>query len=420
MKILLLGSGGREHALALSMSQNKNVEIFANPGNPGIFEVSEFADIEIKNHENVLEYCETNNIDLVVIGPEQPLAEGLSDTLRNGNINVFGPISAAAKLESSKSFAKEFMKKMNIPTSAYATFTKAEESKAHDYINNNKLPLVLKADGLAAGKGVIIAETYIDAHTALEEMFKGLFNDAGNTVVIEEFMYGEEASVFAICDGKDFVTLAPSQDHKRVADGDKGKNTGGMGAYAPAKIVTTDILEKVNELIIKPVLKGMADNGTPFIGCLYCGLMISENDVKVVEFNVRFGDPETQSVLSIFEGDLASLFLSAAEGKIDKSFVSSIAKGTACNVVLASDGYPDSYKKGFEISGIKEAENLGVKVYHAGTKLEKSKLITSGGRVLAVNGTGETLEEAIENAYKGVDLIKFENKYFRTDIGKKA
>jgi len=420
MNILLLGSGGREHSLALTLCNNKDVVLFASPGNVGISQVAKIVKLDLNSHLNIIDFCKKNDINLVVVGPEQPLANGIGDSLRSENINVFGPDKIPSKLESSKGFAKEFMIENNIPTAEYAKFTQKEEAKAHEYINLCKLPLVLKADGLAAGKGVIIAETHLVAHTALENMFQGLFSDAGNTVVIEEFMYGEEASIFAICDGKDFITLAPSQDHKRVADGDKGKNTGGMGAYAPAPLVNAAILEIIKSKIIQPTLDGMMKRGTPFIGCLYCGLMIKEGEVRVVEFNVRFGDPETQSVLSIFDGDLASLFLSASKGKIDKSFVNNIATATACNVVLASEGYPDSYEKGFEISGINEANKTGVSVFHAGTKEDGEKIITNGGRVLAVNGIGENLSEAIENAYKGVNMISFENKYYRTDIGKRG
>lgn len=422
LNILLIGSGGREHALAVALERSRScAKLYANPGNPGIFKISEYADIEIDDHESVVNFCENNKIDLVVIGPEQPLAVGLSDSLRNEGINVFGPSLNAAQLESSKGFAKDFMDKYDIPTAAYARFTKEDENKAHDYINTQKLPVVIKADGLAAGKGVVIAESYIDAHSTLDEMFDGRFGNASSNVVIEEFMDGAEASVFAVCDGKDFVTLASSQDHKRAYDGDKGPNTGGMGAYSPATIVTDEILKKVHEDVIDPTLKGMKELGMPFIGCLYCGLMIKNDSVKVVEFNVRFGDPETQAVLSIFEGDLAKLFWSAATGSIDKSSVVSVSNGYACNVVIASQGYPNSYEKGFVITGIEDAEEEGALVYHAGTKSDDGMIVTNGGRVLGVTGVSETdIETAVINAYDGVNQIQFENKFYRKDIAFRA
>lgn len=422
LNILLIGSGGREHALAIALKKSKSCsELYANPGNPGILEISKFADVNISDHDSISSFCKEKNLDLVVIGPEQPLADGLTNHLTKNGIKVFGPSSEAAMLESSKGFAKKFMKEHNIPTASYECFEKANESKAHDYINTQKMPLVIKADGLAAGKGVVIAESYIDAHSTLDEMFDGRFGDASVSLVIEEFMDGEEASVFAVCDGEDFVTLAPSQDHKRAYDGDNGPNTGGMGAYAPAQIVTEDILSKVNSQIIEPVLKGMKEKGTPFIGCLYCGLMIKDNTVKVVEFNVRFGDPETQSVLSIFEGDLAKLFWSCADGNIDKSSVISVSNGFSCNVVLASQGYPDSYEKGFVITGLDEAEKEGAIVYHAGTKTDDGMIATNGGRVLGVTGVSEVdIESAVISAYDGVNQIQFENKFYRKDIAFRA
>jgi len=421
INILIIGSGGREHAISKALSNSRSSDVlFAFPGNPGILEIATFADIDLSAPHTIIDFCKEMNIGLVVIGPEQPLSDGLVDKLKAEGINCFGPNKYAAQLESSKSFAKDFMKKYDIPTAKYANFSKNNETLAHDYINSVKLPIVLKADGLAGGKGVVIPETYLDAHSLLDEMFTGKFGNAGDKVVIEEYLEGEEASIFAICDGNDFITLAPAQDHKRAYDDDKGPNTGGMGAYAPADIVTDEILEIIKNQVIIPVLEGMKKEGNPFIGCLYCGLMIKGNEVKVIEFNVRFGDPETQCVLSIFEGDLAKLFYSASLSKIDKSAVRNIAKSYSCNVVLASKGYPTTYENGFEITGIEKAQNSDTTVYQAGTKIKAGKLVSNGGRVLGVTAQGETLQDAINKAYEGVDQICFDNIFYRKDIGKKG
>lgn len=421
MKVLLIGSGGREHALATALSESKSLEkLYVCPGNPGILKMASHADVNITDHHQVIEFCKSKSIDLVVVGPEQPLADGLADSLTETGINVFGPSKNAAMLEASKVFAKDFMIRYNIPTANYRQFHKFTEDEAHLFIDALEAPVVLKADGLAGGKGVIIAETHTEAHNALDNMFDGLFDSAGETVVIEEFMSGEEASVLAVCDGTDFITLASAQDHKRIYDDDKGPNTGGMGAYSPAPIVTDEILNITVEKIIKPTLKGMADEHHPFIGCLYVGLMINGNDVKVVEFNVRFGDPETEAVLPLFKGDFAELLLSAAKGKLDKSKVETVCSGYSCSVILASEGYPGSFDKGNEITGIEKAEADGAIVFQAGTALKDGKLVNNGGRVIAVTGKGDDLKSAIDNAYKYVNHIKYENKFYRTDIGKKG
>ena len=421
MNILLIGSGGREHAIAAILRKSPTVnKLFSAPGNPGILEISQFANINLSKYNEILDFCKLEEIDLVVIGPEQPLAEGLSDYLRNENILVFGPSQKAALLESSKSFAKEFMKSNNIPTANFETFNSNQKIEALEYLKAQNLPIVIKADGLAAGKGVIIANTLEEANSAINEMFDGIFGDSGKTLVIEEFMEGDEASIFAICDGKDFVCLAPAQDHKRIFEGDLGKNTGGMGSYAPAPLVNDAVLNKVKETIIQPVLNGMNAIGSTFIGCLFVGLMIKDDNPKVVEFNVRFGDPETQSVLSIFEGDLAQLFKSAAEGNIDKSaFIESTNK-FACCVVAASNGYPDEFQKGYEISGLNEIDSNSAIVFQAGTKLVENKLVSNGGRVLSVVGLSDTLKNAVDIAYQEINKIKFENIYFRKDIAYKA
>ncbi len=421
MNILLIGGGGREHALARALADSDSCDkLFAAPGNPGIFRHALPADIDANSSADILQFCKLYAIDLVVVGPEDPLANGLADVLRESGINVFGPSQKAALLESSKDFAKVLMDREDIPTANYRTFDFRSAQKAHEYIDNMTEPMVLKADGLAAGKGVVVCENREHAHLTLDSMFEGQFGESGKKIVIEEFLEGEEASILAICDGHDFVTLAPSQDHKRALDGDVGPNTGGMGAYAPAPVCTDDVVESTSRNIIRPIIKAMADNEMPFIGCLYAGLMIKGGEPSVVEFNVRFGDPETQAVLSVFDGDLARLLHSAAIGKLDTSAIRNKANGYACCVVLASEGYPGNYEKGHEISGIEAAEESGAIVYHAGTKLDDSRIVSSGGRVLGVTGLGETLRESIDAAYGAVDMIKFKNKFNRRDIGAKG
>jgi len=422
MNVLLIGSGGREHALALEISKSQVLSnLYTLPGNPGINQIAEPLDITLDNFYLISDKCKVLEIDLVVIGPEQPLADGLSDFLRSQGLYVFGPSKAAAMLESSKGFAKEFMKEYNIPTASYRIFDSNSETELIQYLKDAKYPAVIKADGLAAGKGVVIVHEESSAKDVCKDMFSGKFSKAGSSIVIEEFLEGEEASILAITDGSDFITLAPSQDHKRIYDGDLGPNTGGMGAYAPAPLVNENILQKCKDRIISPVLRGMAENGTPFVGCLYAGIMVDkQGDPYVVEFNVRFGDPETQAVLPVFEGDLLRLMFSAAKGKLDKSTVSRIDAGFACSVILASLGYPENYDKGFKISGIDAAKQAGAIVYHAGTIAKDSEYFTNGGRVLAVTAVENTLKDAIAKAYSAVDKIHFENICFRKDIGHRA
>lgn len=421
MNILLLGSGGREHALAKALAGSASTStLYCAPGNPGISAFATQVQCNIANHESVVQFCVENAIDLVVVGPEAPLADGLVNTLQDANIPAFGPTRDAAQLESSKGFAKEFMQRHAIPTARFRAFSVQDAVAALEYVNEHPLPVVLKADGLAAGKGVVIATEREEALSALDEMFGGRFGDAGSSVVVEEFMHGEEASIFAVCDGTAFVTLAPSQDHKRACDNDEGENTGGMGAYAPAAVVTDEILEKVCTRIIQPVVDGMKTEGKPFVGCLYVGLMIDNGEPKVVEFNARFGDPETQAVLAVFRGDFAALLYSAAIGKLEGGCIENIAEGFACNVVLASQGYPGSYEKGHAITGIDAAEECGAAVFHAGTTDDDGVLVTSGGRVLGVCASGTTLHEAIGRAYTAVEHIQFKGKMYRTDIGKKG
>jgi phosphoribosylamine--glycine ligase len=427
MNILLIGSGGREHALAWKLRQSPSCgRLFALPGNPGIFESAE-PTLLLPGFENNPDtnaaFCRENSVELVVIGPEQPLADGLADELRQRGLAVFGPSRGAAQLEWSKGFAKEFMQRWNIPTAAFGRFQDNEADEAVSFArklaaDNGKV--VIKADGLAAGKGVIIAESVEEAAAAIHEIFGGMFGVAGASVVVEEFMEGEEASVFAICDGIRFITLAAAQDHKRIGEGDTGKNTGGMGAYCPAPLVTPALMQRVRKEIIEPTLAGMNAEGTPFIGCLFVGLMIADGNPRVVEFNSRFGDPETQALMTVLEGDVVRLFHSAAVGNLDESAVTNVQNGFACNVVLASGGYPDSYRKGLPISGIETAESLGIKVFHAGTALQNGALVTAGGRVLGVCAAGESLQEAVNLAYRAVSEVNFEGKTFRRDIAARA
>lgn len=420
MNIVLLGSGGREHAIAKKLRENSAVRLYAVPGNPGISRFAELVPLSLNNHAEIIEYCLQNSIDLVVVGPEAPLAAGLADALRQSGITVFGPSRAAARLESSKAFAKKFMARHQIPTARYRQFQDTELEQAQEYIRAHPLPVVIKADGLAAGKGVIIAQTTNEALQTVEKMFAGKFGEAGATIVIEEFLPGEEASVFGICDGERFVALAPAQDHKRIGEGDTGENTGGMGAYAPAPLVTPQIMAQVEQTIIAPVLRGMNDEGTPFVGCLFVGLMIFQGQANVVEFNVRFGDPETQAVLTVLRADLAGLLYSAARGALQPECITSTNDGAACCVVLASEGYPGDYTSNKPITGIEQAEQQGITVFHAGTTLKEQAVLTAGGRVLGVTGKGVTLAEAIEQAYQGVECIFYEGKTYRRDIGKKG
>ena len=378
--------------------------------------------LSLNDSATITAFCHHNAIDLVIVGPEAPLVKGLADDLRKHGIAVFGPSAKAARIESSKGFSKDLMKKYGIPTAGYERFTQEQSHEAHAYVNDRALPIVIKADGLASGKGVIIAETHHEAHEAIDEIFSGLFADAGSSIVIEDFLKGEEASVFAITDGNSAVLLAPAQDHKRAKDGDLGKNTGGMGAYAPAPLVTDSILQRVHNEIVDPMLKAMREEGFPFVGCLFVGLMIDNGRPSVVEFNCRFGDPETQAVLSVFRGDLAKLLNSSAIGQLDASAMESRSQGFACNVVMASGGYPDAYETGHPIIGLDAAALLpNMRIFHAGTRaLADGTIVTAGGRVLGICGMGDTLSEAMSNAYAGTTEIHYPHRYYRTDIGKKG
>ena len=425
MKILVLGGGGREHALIWKLKQSPMVDaLHCAPGNAGIATLATCADLRLSDFDAVVKYVRRHAIDLTIVGPEQPLSEGIVDHFQKEGLNIFGPTKAAARLESSKGFAKEFMRKYRIPTAEFKIFTSSMYQEAHEHILRARYPLVLKADGLAAGKGVVIAESFAQANETLDAIFKQRsFGSAGDTIVMEEYMQGVEASVFALTDGKNFATLAPAQDHKRIFDGDQGKNTGGMGAYAPTRFVPPEILSQVKLRIIKPTLEGMANEGTPFSGCLYVGVMLTSEGPKVVEFNCRFGDPEAQVVLPLIEDDLALVMLSIAEGKMTSHRIK-LHDACAVCVVMASNGYPDTYKTGKVIAGLDAlpAEDQGVVVFHAGTKKDGNSIVSAGGRVLGVTAIGEAndLHQTIITAYNAVSSIRFDGAYYRTDIGKKG
>ena len=419
MNILILGSGGREHALLWKLAQSPEAtKLYAVPGNPGMAELAECVAGSIEDNAAVVKFAQEKKIDLVVVGPEVPLMNGVVDALRAAGIKAFGPTKAAAELEGSKSFSKDIMKKYGIPTAKYEVFTDADAARA--YIEKEGAPIVIKADGLAAGKGVIVAETKEQALDAVHEILDdAAFGKAGSRVVIEEFMEGEEASLLAFTDGKTIRPMVSSQDHKRAYDGDKGPNTGGMGSYAPAPVMTKDMVEQATEKILKPMIAAMAKEGRPYQGCLYAGLMITEEGPKVVEFNARFGDPETQVVLPLLKGDLVKIMQACVDGTLDTAAVD-WEDGAAVCVVMASGGYPKSYKKGYAIDGLKKAESLGTFVFHAGTAKKDGKVVTSGGRVLGVTARGGGIKEATEKAYKGVEAIRFTDEFHRKDIAHRA
>ncbi|RJP61850.1 MAG: phosphoribosylamine--glycine ligase [Ignavibacteriales bacterium] len=422
MNVLLVGSGGREHALAIKLSQSPLLEkLYIAPGNPGTEKLG--INLSIKTNDDIVNFCISDKIDLVVVGPEVPLVEGIADKLRAHNIPVFGPNADAAMIEGDKSFSKWLMEKYNIPTAGYKAFSKDEYDSSINYLKTHSYPVVIKASGLAAGKGVSICNTFEEAKHIIEDNFNNLiFGHASEKVVVEEFMNGEEASVFAITDGENFVCLPAAQDHKRIGDNDTGKNTGGMGAYAPAPIVTDSLLKKVEYKIIKPTLKGLASEGKKFVGCLYCGLMIENGEPKVVEFNCRFGDPETQVVLPLLEGDFLKLLYSAANGNLDRDAVKFINGSSVC-VVAASKGYPDKFEKGFEITGLNNFDNDSeIIIYHSGTKSDGNKILSNGGRVLGVTSVikENNLKLCKQKAYEAINNIFFENIYYRRDIADKG
>lgn len=422
MRILLIGGGGREHALAWKLVQSPKVEkLYAAPGNPGmaLLPNCECINLNVDDLEGVADYAEEKSIDLTVVGPEAPLVAGLADVFKRRGLPVFGPSKAAAQLEGSKAFSKELMAKYNIPTAFFKICEDIETAKA--YVEEKGAPIVVKADGLAAGKGVVVAMTKAEALEAIDEMMGDhKFGAAGARLVLEEYMEGEEASLLAFTDGKTVVPMIAAQDHKRVFDGDEGPNTGGMGTYAPAPVMTDILRLKATELILKPVVAAMAKEGMPYQGCLYAGLMIKGDSVKVVEFNCRFGDPETQVVLPLLDGDLAEIMLACATGTLDKAEVAWHDKAAVC-VVMASGGYPESYEKGKEITGLAAAEeDKDVVVFHAGTKAAEGKIVTSGGRVLGVTAVDSSIKAARDRSYSAVEKISFEKNFYRKDIAWRA
>lgn len=423
MRILLIGSGGREHALAKSLADSPNVTtVFAAPGNPGTAQVGVNVDIDSTDLDALAEFAVEESIDVTVVGPEKPLVHGIVDRFEEEGLAVVGPSKAAARLEGSKAFADQFMARHEIPTASFRVFEAHEYDEASAYLDEVGAPIVVKADGLAGGKGAFVCSTLDEAHDALDQIVRDrAFGEAGEQVVIEEMMRGEEASVFALTDGSHYVLLMPSQDHKPIGEGGKGPNTGGMGAFAPAPIVDGAMLRRVCREIIEPTLQGMREEGTPYAGVLYCGLMITEDGPKVVEYNCRLGDPEAQVVLPLLESDLAEVFRKLLDGELRDVSIRASSGAAAC-VVLASDGYPIEYDTGFEIAGIDEAEKKeNVSVIHAGTSYrEDGTLVTDGGRVLGVTALDSDLPAALDRAYEGVECIQFEGKTFRRDIGEKG
>ena len=416
MNILVIGSGGREHALYWKLSESPQTEqIYAIPGNPGM---GASVAIALDDHAAILRFVKEHEIGLVVVGPEVPLMNGLVDELEAAGIRAFGPRANAAEIEGSKSFAKDLMKKYGIPTARYEVFTAAEPARA--YIRQEGAPIVVKADGLAAGKGVIVAMTEQEALDAVDAIMEDhSFGDAGARVVIEEFMEGEEASLLAFTDGTTIRPMISAQDHKRAYDGDRGPNTGGMGTYAPAPVMTPEMTERAVEEILKPTIAAMAKEGRVYRGCLYLGLMVTADGPKVVEFNARFGDPETQVVLPLLDSDLVAIMCACADGTLADVPIH-WKDGAAVCVVLASGGYPGHYEKGQEIHGLADAEAMGALVFHAGTAMKDGKLVTNGGRVLGVVGRGADISSAVDAAYAAATKISFKDAYYRKDIAHRA
>ncbi|MCO5731095.1 phosphoribosylamine--glycine ligase [Rhizobium sp. SSA_523] len=417
MKVLLIGSGGREHALAWKLAQSPLLtRLYAAPGNPGIGQAAELVQLAVEDHAAVLAFCREMAIDLVVIGPEAPLVAGLADDLRAGGFAVFGPSRAAAQLEGSKGFTKDICARYNIPTGAYRRFTAAEPAKA--YIRDEGAPIVVKADGLAAGKGVTVAMTVDEALAAVDDCFAGAFGEAGAEVVVEAYLDGEEASFFCLSDGKTALALATAQDHKRVGDGDTGPNTGGMGAYSPAPVMTPDLVERTMREIIEPTISGMAESGHPFTGVFFAGLMITQKGPELIEYNVRFGDPETQVLMMRLKSDLLPILHAAATQRLDQ-VSAEWHDATALTVVMASRGYPGAYRKDTPIAALPDTQE-GEMVFHAGTARKDGQLVATGGRVLNLTAMGETVAEAKARAYALVDGVDWENGFCRRDIGWRA
>jgi phosphoribosylamine--glycine ligase len=420
MKVLVIGSGGREHALVWKIAQSSLVDkVFCAPGNAGIGQLAECVPIKVDDLDGLLAFARQAQIGLTVVGPELPLTLGIVDRFRAAGLTIFGADGKAAQIEGSKSFSKDLMAKYGVPTAAYGTFTECDPAIA--FIRRNGAPIVVKADGLAAGKGVIVAQTEEEAVAAVESILcEGAFGSAGAKVVVEEFLDGEEASFLAFTDGTNIVPLASSQDHKAAFDGDSGPNTGGMGAYSPAPVVTAQIHDKIIEQVLKPTIAGMAAEGCTYSSILYAGLMIKNGEIKVLEYNARFGDPETQPLLVRLKSDIVPVLLACARGDLSGIELEWHDKAAVC-VVMASGGYPGSYEKGRVIEGLEEAAQIeDLCVFHAGTARDGNRIVTAGGRVLGVTGLGATVAEAIERAYQGVKAITWPDVHYRSDIGRKA
>ena len=419
MKLLVIGSGGREHALAWKLAQSPRVQkVFVAPGNGGTATESGLENVGLSSFPELISFAKKEQVHLTVVGPEAPLAAGIVDAFREARLKIFGPVRAAAQLEASKDFAKQFMARHGLPTARHATFTRAAEAKA--YVDQQGAPIVVKADGLAAGKGVVVATTAAEAKAAIDLMLvQNRLGDAGARVVIEEYLEGEEASFIVMADGAHALPLATSQDHKRLKDGDQGPNTGGMGAYSPAPVVTPQLHARVMREIIQPALAGMAKDGTPYTGFLYAGLMIDKaGNPRTLEFNCRLGDPETQPIMLRLKSDLVALIEHALEGRLDRA-AADWDRRTALGVVLAAAGYPDDPRKGDAIGGLPKGTD-DCRVFHAGTKIDGGKLVTSGGRVLCVTALGDSLKVARTRAYAAVDAIRFDGMQYRKDIGHRA
>ena len=422
MNVLLIGSGGREHALAWAIAKSPICgELYIAPGNPGTAQCGTNVSLNVQDFEAVVDFIETHQVSLTVVGPEQPLVEGISDFLTKRDHAVFGPSKAAARLEGSKQFAKDFMARHQIPTAAYQVFTQEQFQDAASYITDqNTYPVVLKADGLAGGKGVLIPETEQEAMAALQELAEGDLKEDSQTLVIEEFMHGEEASIFAICDGHGFEIIGTAQDHKRQLDGDKGPNTGGMGAYSPSPLMTDEMIAQVREQIIEPTILGMKEVGSPYTGFLYVGLMLTQEGPKVVEYNCRFGDPECQVIIPRLQSDVLQHMYQSTQGSLGEELIA-FDDQFRTTVVLVSGGYPGSYKKGQVIRGLQDAASMdGIQVFQAGTKEENGELMTAGGRVINVVAEGSSLQASIDKAYEGVERIHFNDVFYRKDIGAKG
>lgn len=419
MKVLLIGSGGREHALAWKISASPLLEkLYCAPGNPGIADHAELVSLAAEDHAAIVAFTKEKAIDLVVIGPEAPLVDGLSDSLRKNNIRVFGPSQSAAQLEGSKGFTKDLCARFNIPTGAYGRFNNAPKAKA--YIRQQGAPIVVKADGLAAGKGVVVAMEMEEALEAVDACFEGAFGHAGAEVVIEAYLDGEEVSFFCICDGKTAIPFGSAQDHKRVGDGDTGSNTGGMGAYSPAPVMSGEMVERTMKELIEPTMNGMAELGHPFSGILFAGLMITKDGPQLIEYNTRFGDPECQVLMMRLQSDLLELLVASADGKL-KEVSPKFSDETALTVVMAAKGYPEAPQKGSYIKGLEEAAKTeDVKIFHAGTALKDGNLIANGGRVLNITATGSSVTEAQTKAYEAIEKIDWPQGFCRRDIGWRA